>query len=123
MQQLDKKSILEMSSGAILERVDYEMGKVLDNILDPNTKADAKRKISVTVELLPSADRRTIVVKTTVKSTLCPTDSILTGLHVGSQPGTGEMVVAELTSDGPGQIYMDGSVQDEPKILKVKTVN
>ena len=70
MQQLDKKSILEMSSGAILERVDYEMGKVLDNILDPNTKADAKRKISVTVELLPSADRRTIMVKTTVKKHL-----------------------------------------------------
>lgn len=31
--QLDKKSILEMSMGAILERVDYEMGKVMDNIL------------------------------------------------------------------------------------------
>lgn len=54
--QLDKKSILEMSMGAILERVDYEMGKVMDNILDPNTKATAKRKISVTLELIPSAD-------------------------------------------------------------------
>lgn len=51
--QLDKKSILEMSMGAILERVDYEMGKVMDNILDPNTKATAKRKISVTLELIP----------------------------------------------------------------------
>lgn len=38
-EQLDKKSILEMSMGAILERVDYEMGKVIDNILDPNTKS------------------------------------------------------------------------------------
>lgn len=47
--QLDKKSILEMSMGAILERVDYEMGKVMENILDPNTKATAKRKISVTL--------------------------------------------------------------------------
>lgn len=52
--QLDKKSILEMSMGAILERVDYEMGKVMDNILDPNTKATAKRKISVTLELTPA---------------------------------------------------------------------
>lgn len=60
--QLDKKSILEMSMGAILERVDYEMGKVMGNILDPNTKATAKRKISVTLELIPSADRRTITV-------------------------------------------------------------
>lgn len=42
--QLDKKSILDMSMGAILERVDYEMGKVMDNILDPNTKAPPSAK-------------------------------------------------------------------------------
>lgn len=71
--QLDKKSILEMSMGAILERVDYEMGKVMDNILDPNTKATAKRKISVTLELIPSADRRTITVQSTAKCSLTPT--------------------------------------------------
>lgn len=68
--QLDKKSILEMSMGAILERVDYEMGKVMDNILDPNTKATAKRKISVTLELIPSADRRTITVQSTAKASI-----------------------------------------------------
>lgn len=59
-EQLDKKSILEMSMGSILERVDYEMGKVIDNILDPNTKATGKRKITVSLELIPSADRKTI---------------------------------------------------------------
>lgn len=53
-EQLDKKSILEMSMGAILERVDYEMGKVIDNILDPNTKPTGKRKITVGLELIPS---------------------------------------------------------------------
>lgn len=61
-EQLDKKSILEMSMGAILERVDYEMGKVLDNILDINTKPDAKRKITLNLTLTPAADRRTITV-------------------------------------------------------------
>lgn len=57
-EQFDKKSILEMSMGAILERVDYEMGRVLDNIIDPNTKATAKRKITVNLELIPSSDRK-----------------------------------------------------------------
>ena len=32
--QLDKKSILEMSMGAILERVDYEMGKLAQEVKD-----------------------------------------------------------------------------------------
>ena len=52
-EQLDKKSILEMSMGAILERVDYEMGRVLDNILDPNTKPTGKRKITISLETGP----------------------------------------------------------------------
>lgn len=80
--QLDKKSILEMSMGAILERVDYEMGKVMDNIMDPNTKATAKRKISVTLELIPSADRRTITVQSTAKCSLTPTDPVTTSLYI-----------------------------------------
>lgn len=42
--QLDKKSILEMSMGAILERVDYEMGKVMDNILDPTPRPPPSAK-------------------------------------------------------------------------------
>lgn len=118
--QLDKKSILEMSMGAILERVDYEMGKVLDNILDPNTKATGKRKITVGLELVPAADRKTITVMTTAKSTLVPTEPITTSLFITSTPGTGEMVVAEMVPQVPGQLGFDGGVQEQPKVLKFK---
>lgn len=117
-EQLDKKSILEMSMGAILERVDYEMGKVLDNITDPNTKATGKRKITVNLELIPSADRRTITVMTTAKSTLVSTEPITTSLFITNKPGTGEMVVAELVPQVPGQLAMSGEEQDQPKILR-----
>ena len=41
-----KNSLLDMASGAIKERVDYDVNKVIDNILDINTKAKAKRKIT-----------------------------------------------------------------------------
>lgn len=115
--QMDKRSILEMSAGAILERVDYEMGKVLENILDPNTKADAKRKITVSLELAPSADRKTITVRTTAKSTLVATDPVTTSLFITGKPSTGEVVVAEMVPQVPGQIDMDGREQSKPKIL------
>lgn len=121
-EQLDKKSILEMSMGAILERVDYEMGKVIDNILDPNTKPTRKRKITVGLELIPSADRKTITVQTTAKSTLVPTDPITTSLYITNQPGTGEMVVAEMVPQVPGQLGMDGGEQDRPKVLKFTNI-
>ena len=114
--QLDKKSILEMSMGAILERVDYEMGKVMDNILD----ATAKRKISVTLELIPSADRRTITVQSTAKCSLTPTDPVTTSLYITNAPSTGELLVAEMVPQVPGQLALDGEEQDHPKILKFK---
>ncbi len=119
-EQLDKKSILEMSMGAILERVDYEMGKVIDNILDPNTKPTGKRKITVSLELIPSADRRTITVQTTAKSALVPTDPVTTSLFITNQPGSGEMVVAEMVPQVPGQMALDGAEQGQPKILNFK---
>ena len=46
-----QKSILQMARGAIMERADYEMSRLLANILDPNTSATAKRKLTLTLEL------------------------------------------------------------------------
>ena len=119
-EHLDKKSILEMSMGAILERVDYEMGRVLDNILDPNTKPTGKRKITISLELVPSADRRTITVLTTAKATLVRTDPVTTSLYITNQPSTGEMIVAEMVPQVPGQTALDGTEQAQPKILNFK---
>lgn len=112
--QLDKKSILEMSMGAILERVDYEMGKVMDNILDPNTKATAKRKISVTLELIPSADRRTITVQSTAKCSLTPTDPVTTSLYITNAPSTGELLdlLSRMSKDS-GVTTRDNGVSQE----------
>ena len=40
------KSILQMARGAITERADYEMARIIGNIMDANTKATAKRKLT-----------------------------------------------------------------------------
>lgn len=71
---IDRSSILQMARGAFQERVDYEMGRVVDNILDLNTKATAKRKITLTIELTPDDERQTISVAVQAKATLAPTN-------------------------------------------------
>ena len=43
MDDLQKKSILRMARGAIEETTDYEMARIMDNILDPNTSPTKKR--------------------------------------------------------------------------------
>ena len=48
-QIVNKKSVLEMAMGAIAEITDYEVERVVANIMDPNTAATAKRKITITL--------------------------------------------------------------------------
>ena len=119
----NRDSIMQMARGAFIERVDYEMGRVVDNILDLNTKATAKRKITLTIELTPDDERQTISVAVQAKATLAPTNPVATALCITSD-GNGEMVVAEMVPQIPGQINMDGTQQEAPKILKlVQTAN
>ena len=102
-EQNQRDSIMSMARGAFEERVDYEMDKVIQNILDPNTKATAKRKITLTIELTPDDERRTIGVSVTAKSTLAATNPVATALYVTSD-GNGELVVAEMVPQVPGQM-------------------
>ena len=69
----DTKSILQMARGAFQERVDLEMSKVIDNILDPNTKPTQKRKLTMSIEFAPDDERSNIGVSVSVKSALAPT--------------------------------------------------
>ena len=43
---VNKKSVLDMAMGAIAEITDYEVNRVVANIMDPNTAATAKRNIA-----------------------------------------------------------------------------
>lgn len=119
--QYEKKSIIEMARGAILERVDFEMERILENIQDANTSPTAKRKLTVSLELIPASDRKTIIVKATAKSVLTPTEPVVTSLALGGMPGTGESMVYEMTPQVPGQYSLDGTVQEQPKVLKLPT--
>ena len=113
-----KKSILQMAKGAFEERVDYEMNRVIDNILDTSTKAAAKRKVTLTIELLPDDSRELIAVSVTAKSNLVATNPVTTSLCITSDHN-GEMVVAEMVPQIPGQVAIGGDVQESPRILKL----
>lgn len=114
-----KKSILEMARGAFLEQVDYNMAKVIDNIMDPNTKATSKRRITVTMELKPDDSRRQIGVSFATKLALVETNPLTTSLYVIGDTGTGEMCVVEMVPQIPGQMEMGGSEQERPPQLKI----
>lgn len=114
----NKTSIMQMAKGAFEERVDYEMSKVVDNILDINTKPTAKRKITLTIEMTPDDTRQLIQVAVTCKSALPPTNPVATALYIAGNED-GEMTVLEMAPQIPGQTDIDGGYQEKPKILKL----
>jgi hypothetical protein len=109
-------SLLDMANGAIKERLDYEMGRVIQNIGDPNTKAAAKRTITVKIILEPDEERQHIEVSATASSTLAPMHPVKTALAVGNEEG--RVVAVELTPQIPGQFDTFGGVAPQRKVLK-----
>lgn len=118
MSEKVKKSILDMAMGGIKERVDLEIGKVLDNIHDVNTVASKKRTISLQIELLPDDERKMIRVEVTAKSKLQPTTPIAMALYLMPDEN-GELQAYEATPVMPGQMDMFGKEQEEPAMLKI----
>ena len=116
--KLNRESVLRMAQGAFEERVDRAMEEAIDNILDPNTKATAKRSITLNIELRPDEERSHIEVSVSVKTKLATLNPVPTSLAIVADDN-GELVVAEMVPQVPGQMSMAGDIQEEPKILKL----
>lgn len=114
--QTTVKSLLEMAGGAIMERMDYETARVIDNIMDPNTDPTAKRKITLTLELKPDKNRQMIEVNVTAKSNLTPTMPVPISLYTGWE--NGQFVAVEMGSGIPGQTNMYGTEQADRAVLR-----
>ena len=78
--QLDLK---EIANGAVQELFENELGKILENIKDPNTSLKKGRVLSINFTFKPLQDDRDIVsVEINTKSTLAPVESISTQILI-----------------------------------------
>lgn len=117
----EKKSILDMAMGAVQERVTMVMQDVVNNVMDPNTRADKKRVITVQIEFLPNSKRSDIRVSSTVKAKLEPTEPIMSTFALGANQD-GEFVAAEMTNNIPGQVGMDGREQESGIVIPLHKI-
>ena len=109
-----QKSILQMARGAILERADYEMARIIENTMDANTAPAAKRKLTLTLEFKPDAERQVIQVSCAAKLALAPTNPVVTSVYVADGAN-----VVEMAPQVPGQVDIAGGEQKAPAVLKV----
>lgn len=115
---VNKKSVLEMAMGAIAEITDYEVERVVANIMDPNTSATAKRKITITLTFAPDDYRQQIGMDAQAKTSLAPVQPVRTSLCI-TKAKDGTLLLAEMTPQVPGQVDMEGRESPEPAIARV----
>ena len=113
-------SIVDLANGAIKERVDVEMGRVVRNILDINTKPTTPRKITVTLTLTPDEARQHVEVAAEAKATLAPMVPVRTSLAVGTE--NGKQMAVELTPQIPGQLDTYGGQAPARKVVRFEEI-
>lgn len=69
-------NINTLAGGAMAERINRELQKVADNVLDPNTNATAARTVTVTIKIKPDEAREIGMTDIQVKSSLAPAKGI-----------------------------------------------
>ena len=106
----------ELMDGALTERFNYEMKRVLDNVFDPNTSAKAKRQIQIVIEIAPNDRRDAAEFKIDVKSKVAPPVAVAQTVFL-AMGDDGSVTATEMTNQVPGQIDLNGEV-NIPRVIE-----
>lgn len=106
------KEIVNLDSlmnGALNERYNTEIKKILENIYDPNTDPKVKRSITLTLTLAPNQNRDAAEMECNVKVKLAPPVPVKQTVFI-TQNDDGSVHALENNGQLPGQVDMYGHV-------------
>lgn len=95
-----------LGRGVALERFDEELARVVENVIDPNTEAKAKRKITLEVTIVPAHDRKQAAISISCQAKLAPVVSYATRAYLGKN---GQQFLA--FEDNPNQVTVDEFIE------------
>lgn len=84
MSENNAVTLQNLGGGAVAEKFEQELTKVIQNICNPNTAPAVIREINMKVRIKPKADNREIGdMEVIVTSKLAPTKTLVSRVHVG----------------------------------------
>lgn len=104
MEALDLKNI---AGGALQEKVDAAMRKILDNMQDPNTPWKAKRGITIKIAFTQNEERDDASVDLSVDTKLAPVSPVRTRMSIGRDLRDGEVYAEEYGRQIKGQMSLE----------------
>lgn len=102
-------NLSQLANGGIQEKINSELEKVLDNIMDPNTSPKEKRKLVITLTFSPNEDRSLITTEANIKPSLAAQNNVSTMIMAEKDWKTGEIYANELQSGAKGQTFFDNN--------------
>jgi len=94
-------TLANLAGGALMECVTAEMRRVCENIQDPNSKAEAKRKLQINIVFEPDERRAMTDITYDVKATLVGPDTGKSMAYITRVAGTEEFTLVEVESQPP----------------------
>ena len=101
-----------INKGSAESLFNAELEKVIENIADPNTKAEATREITIKVAFEPNSNRTGLNVKISSSSKLAKIKTVSSIAYIGEE--------GEITEVDPGQEKIDF---DQSKIHSIAAEN
>lgn len=114
----EKISLTNLRDGAAIEMFDFELQRILDNIVDPNTNPKTKREVVLKVSITPDENREIGDIEITCTPKLAGQKSAMAKIIIGrtGKKGEGrELVTAQqgLFQDTDKVIYIEGREVEE----------
>lgn len=101
----------KIAEGAVGEKFNSALKEVTKNILDPNTKATAKRTITLKLTFEPGEDREIADVTVDYSTKLAPVKGVATRFVIGTDGSN--VIASEYKKQIPGQTVMKVEEEQE----------
>lgn len=108
----DEVSLTTIKGGAAVEKFDYVLSQILENIDDPNTEADAERAITLQVKMKPSPDRDEVAYSIKVTPKFAPPKADGGMMYVGRRQGG--LVAVDFNPKQPDMFDPDRGADIQP---------
>lgn len=100
-------SLNDIAGGALQEKVNEAMNRVLENMQDPNTPWKVKRNISIKIGFVQNEERDDTAVELSIDTKLAPVSPIVTRMSIGTDLRTGQVYAEEYGKQVRGQMSLD----------------
>jgi len=104
---MEKINLDTFAGGALQEKFDDAIGKILKNMQDPNTPWKVKRAITIEIGFSQNEDRDDAQVDVSVKTKVAPTSPVGTRIAIGTDLKTGEIFAEEYGKQIRGQMSIN----------------